>query len=261
MVENNGLPLERPFAEWLLSPAKSKGERCQDCHMPTYDGPAAIGVPDRKGLHRHRFTSVDPALLGGDDPVDKQLIAERDALLATAASLALQVTQTARAGAQLDVSVTVNNLISGHRLPTGSTFIRQLWLRVDVLAGAKTIYTSGDLDVDGDLRDRWSKAAQYNDDDLVSFSSTLLDRDGNPTLFPWKAVEHRHASIAPQQARTATYFVPIPKATNGPLTVRAKLQFRPYPPHLLRLLGLPTAGPRVAVTTIATAEATIGVTP
>ncbi|MEM7291305.1 MAG: 5'/3'-nucleotidase SurE, partial [Pseudomonadota bacterium] len=31
----------------------------QSCHMPTYDGVAALGAPARTGLHRHRFVGVE----------------------------------------------------------------------------------------------------------------------------------------------------------------------------------------------------------
>jgi len=260
VLENNGLPLERPYEEWLQSPAAAAGQQCHDCHMARYDGKAAVSGPDRKGLHRHRFVSVDPALDGLPDAERKELLDARDKLLATAASLSLQVTATIPAGSQLDVSVTVRNEISGHRLPTGSSFIRQFWLAVEVTdKGGKALYVTGDLDKDGDLRDRWSKADRYGDHDLVSFSSQLLDDNGDPTLFPWKAAEHVMASIAPEHERTVTLFAPIPAGAKGPLKVRARLRFRPYPPHLLRLLGLNDMAAKLEISDLAKAEQTVTV--
>lgn len=66
-----------------------------------------------------------------------------------------------------------------------------------------------------------------------------------------------HTKFAPLQNRTTTLFVPIPAGAKGPLTVKAQLLFRPYPPHLLRLLGLDELAKKLSITTMASAAATV----
>lgn len=243
VVETNGLPLERPYEEWLASPAAAQGKPCQDCHMPRYDGTAALGGPQRQGLHEHRFVGVELPVGPGAPALDaatrSKLEGEIAALLGSAAKVQVTLPKPARGGETLDVVVTVHNAIDAHSLPTGSTFLRQVWIDLEVVdADGATVYRSGDLDANGDLRDHWSELDPYGDDDLVTLSSQLLDLAGNPTLFTWHAAEHRRNAIPAGHERTWTYFAPIPATTKGPLQVRATLRFRAYAPFLLRLVGL-----------------------
>lgn len=249
VVELDGLNLERPFAEWQESPAAEEGRPCQTCHMPTSTGPATNqGTRDRT-LRSHRFVGVDLPLLEDFLTPEQELqkLVEAEQLLATAATLLVEPGPFVP-GEQLDLYVTVQNDIDAHNLPTGSTFIRQLWVELTARDVEGTVlYRTGDLDAAGDLRDHWSELDPYGDQDLLSFASNLVDEAGNPELFPWRAAEHTSASLAPLYARTATLFVPTAGATAGPVTVEARLRFRPYPPHLLRALGLEDAISRVPI--------------
>ena len=240
VYETSGVPLERPYAEWLESPAAAAGQTCQDCHMARYDGKAALTGPERKGLHRHRFVGADPPLTTATSDAQRaEMIAARDALMATAAEIRIDLDPAASAGTPLDVHVTAKNRITGHRLPTGTTFIRQVWLALTVTdAKGAMIYQTGDLDANGDLRDAFSELDPYGDHDLVTLGSRLIDAGGNPTRLSWRAVEHTSTTLAPLHERTWTFFVPVAADTPGPLAVKARLRFRAYPPHLLRLIGL-----------------------
>ena len=53
-------------------------------------------------------------------------------LLVSAGDLAILAPQEAPAGAEIDLLVTATNRIPAHNLPTGSTFLRQMWLDVTV---------------------------------------------------------------------------------------------------------------------------------
>jgi hypothetical protein len=147
-------------------------------------------------------------------------------------------------------------------LPTGSTFIRQLWLEVVVRdAHDRVVYETGTLDDNGDLRDHWSSLDPYGDPDLVSFSSSLTNAAGQPELFPWRATEHFRRTLEPLHTRTVTLFVPVPSSMDGPLSVRARLRFRSHPPFLLRALGLTELVPRVEIQDIDEASASVEVVP
>jgi hypothetical protein len=256
VVEQSNLNLERPFQEWLPSPAAAQGRNCQSCHMPTYSGKAAVlaDAPQRDNLHVHRFIGGAMPLAEGfiDDPeLAEQIRTLNQELLRSAGEVEIEVGQSVRAGEQLDLFVTVRNLIDAHSLPTGATFMRQLWLAVTVTdADGNVIYQTGHLDDDGDLRNYWSAADPYGDDDLVEFSSRFVDEQGNPTVFPWKAAEHISGSLPPLYARTVTLFVPTEADTPGPLTIDARLRYREFAPFLLRAIGLPELVERLEITDI-----------
>ncbi len=263
VVESNGLPLERPFEEWQASPAATEGKPCQSCHMPTYDGVAALGGQQRKGLHRHRWIGVELPL-GAGPPLDAAtratMEAEITALLQSAAKVHLELPAQPSPGKVLDVVVTVDNTIGAHSLPTGSTFLRQCWLELVVKDEAgKVVYVSGDFDSKGDLRDHWSEVEPYGDADLVSLSSKLIDLAGNPTPFTWRATEHHRFAIPAGHSRTYTYLVPMAKGAKGALAISARLRFRAYPPWLLRLLGLAPLIDEVPVHDLASAATAVDV--
>lgn len=242
VIELSGLNLERPYEEWLSSPASETGQTCQDCHMPPWSGQAALGGPQREELHDHRFVGAEVPL-GAAEILDAGELAalEEDVaeLMEGAASMYLEVPGEAVPGQQLDVLVTVQNDIEGHHLPTGSTFVRQLWVELTVTDAAGTVlYKTGDLDDNGDLRDHWSELDPYGDDDLLVFHSSLVDERGDPTIFTWHASEHRTNAIPALYQRTATLFVPVPADAVGPLTLETRLRFRSHPPFLLRLVEL-----------------------
>ena len=240
VIEVSGLPLERPYEEWTTSPARDDGRNCQDCHMPTTEGPAANGGPERT-LHNHGFVGVDVPLVEGwlDETELASIRASIDTLLTASGTVLLELPASATAGHTLDVVVTVRNEIDAHNLPTGSTFIRQCWLEVTATdATGRVIYATGDLDENGDLRDRWSALDPYGDDDLVSLGSGFVDDEGVPTLFTHQATEHTSTALQPLHERTVTLFVPVPEDVAGPIDVAARLRFRPLPPFLLRLLEL-----------------------
>jgi hypothetical protein len=259
VVEVSGLELERPYGEWLESPAAVADTRCQDCHMPSYEGQAAAGAPTRT-LHTHRFVGVDVPLTDGFVSAEElaQIRGEVTALLGGAARLELGAPEEIAAGQQLDVLVTVENLISGHNLPTGSTFIRELWVEVTATdANGEVLYQTGHLDANGDLRHHFSELDPYGDSDLLLFNGTLINRDGEPEIFPWKAAELVSTTIPPRYARTRTLFVPTASDTASPVTIRSRLRFRSHPPFLLRALGLDQLLDKIEIHDIASEEMSV----
>jgi len=253
--EVSGLPLERPYAEWLSSPAGAEGRPCQTCHMPESAGVAAVGGAVRT-VHDHRFPGVD--VPDGLDAETTAALRERvGELLAGSGTILLDLPEDVVAGGQLDVVVTVRNELDAHNLPTGSTYNRQLWVEVLVHdAAGELLYETGTLDADGDLRDHWSALDPYGDDDLIALHSDLIDADGQRTRLTHVAVEHRIRALQPLHERTWTLFAPVPGDAVGPLTVSARLRFRPYGPHLFRLLEQEV--PELVITDIDADAATVG---
>ncbi len=240
VIEVSGLNLERPFAEWSTSPAAGTDATCQSCHMPARLGQAAVDGPERT-VHDHRFIGVDLPAEGLADEAEFALHRARvQELLSSTATVSVQTAAAVRAGQQLDLRVTVKNENAAHDFPTGTTFIRQAWVQVQVQdAQGNLLYETGGLDANGDLRDAFSALEPYGDEDLLSLSSNLLDARGNPTILTWQAKEHVSRSLGPLHARTYTLFVPTSSTTQGPLSVQATVKFRPFAPFLFRVLQIP----------------------
>ncbi|MCB9684031.1 MAG: hypothetical protein H6738_01235 [Alphaproteobacteria bacterium] len=255
VVETDGLDLERPYQEWLDSPAKAEGTGCQGCHMPTTRRALVDGGPERDA-HDHRWVGVDEPLTDGfltAQELDDLRAGTRE-LLTGAAALTVDAPATVEVGRTFDLTLTVENRIPAHNLPTGSTFVRQVWLEVVVTdAAGDVVYETGTLDANGDLRDHWSELDPYGDADLLSFSSRLIDHQAAPTVFTWIADEHASTTLPPGYVRTATLFVPTDDVGTWPLTVSARLRFRALPPYLLRLTGLGDRALQVPIHDLATA--------
>jgi nitrate/TMAO reductase-like tetraheme cytochrome c subunit len=239
-VENlNHVQVEFTYSEWEELARTQQDETgdpeirtCQDCHMETYEGPAAVGGPTRT-LHRHTFFGGDVAF--GDFPDAHRQYHGVERLLRDAATL--------RVGAHADhIEVNVRNAFLGHDLPTGSAFDRQVWVEILVTGADGTeLVRSGDLDGNGDLRDAWSELDPGGDPYVTRgdsvFRSYLYDAEGQPTFdFIGAATGVVDRTLPAGGSRTIRYTyegVAVP-----PLTVEARVLYRAYPPFLLRELGI-----------------------
>lgn len=209
---------------------------CQECHMPAYSGPAAVGGADRV-VHRHLFPGIDVPLVPFADS-HRQYRTIQD-LARTAAHVDVDVEATA-------VRVDVTNLVVGHRLPTGSAHARALWIHLAVTGADGEVYLeSGDLDENGDLRDGYSEFDPYGDPWISSgesvFRQYMYDKDGNEVLAELSSV----ASVERQmlesgEVRTIRYdlagYLPVDAAY--PVEIEVKLLYRPAANHILRALGM-----------------------
>jgi hypothetical protein len=262
VVENSGLNLERGYEEWMQSADAGTETTCQSCHMPAREGPAAEGGPIRT-VHNHRWRGVAAVVRGlfiTDEAVLAELDEDIDDLLQSSAEVNLDLPQSVLAGAQLDMLVRIANKITGHSLPTGTTFVRQFWLALTVTdSTGKILYQTGHLDDNGDLRNLWSQVDPFGDPDLITLASEFLDEHGQPVLFPWLAVEHVSRAIPALHERAYTLFPLIPEDAVGPLTVNAALKFREFAPFLFEALGAGALIPLFKVRTIAEAQGTVDV--
>ena len=230
---DEGTGLENTFVEWLDSLLSGQGIECQTCHMPAYSGSAALGVPARPNLHRHTFVGVDYAY---DDFRGIDLEAQKDAiraLLETAVQVTTSLPSAATPGAPLAFDVTVHNHNSGHSIPSGTSFAREMWISVTVRDAAGEIYRSGWLEANADLVD------PADDPDLAFFGSTMYDALGQPTFFTWRAASVDESLLLRfGDARTASYEVALAPGVTGPVTVELALNFRPVNPEMIRELEL-----------------------
>jgi len=119
---------EPTLTEYRASPAAAEGRTCADCHLPD-DGarPLSNDSATPREASSHRFVGFDPPW-GAPPDVAADAAERTRALLAEA--LTLQV-EPAEGG----LTVTVANVGAGHSVPTGATFLRDLWVDVEPLDG------------------------------------------------------------------------------------------------------------------------------
>ncbi|RMH88647.1 MAG: hypothetical protein D6681_14650 [Calditrichaeota bacterium] len=253
LINKNGLPAEITFTEWLKSPFSAMGIECQDCHMPTYTGQAAVDGPVRENLHRHDFIGVDVALLENFSDREEQM-QQVGHLLRNAVTFSVTVPDTAPAGGILPIAWKVENDKTGHDIPSSVTFVRQMWIQVTVTSGADTLYRSGYFDANGDLMDEHSEINPNGDPDLVLFQSKLFYQGQPANVFTADSI---HAGSIPAfQARTGTYSIALNTSPGTPVEVNVRLMFRAMPPYLIRN-GLAHLIPRIPVFEMAGFQKTV----
>lgn len=245
----NGLDVEVTYDEWEGSIYASRGDsHCQDCHMPEYSGQAAVGGPERERLHRHWFTGVDVALT--DFPDHEANLQRVDELLKNAVTFLIDAPATVAAGDTALIVASVDNDKTGHAIPSGTSFARQMWIEISVAdAAGDTLYQTGHLDANGDLRDATT------DPDLVLFNSVV--EVSGATVFTVTELTNR--MLDPFERRDAAYRVAVPEGTPGPLAVSARLRFRPFAPSTVRGAGHPDLVPRIPIFDMAAENATVAV--
>lgn len=205
------LVLQTLFDEWELYAQAGGAATCLDCHMPVKGkGRAADGAdvpfeqdqdaPERT-LHDHSFVAVDYPL---DVPKAREATrARREALLRRAATVSVPKEKVAQKPGSVAFSVDITNSGTGHNLPGGFAFVRQMWFEVVLTdAAGRTLAQSGVLkNVADDLCDAsvvddrenpmrpFVVGCRRSDPSLVSFQQQLVDRiqivrdeSGNPKL-------------------------------------------------------------------------------
>jgi hypothetical protein len=149
------LVLQTTFDEWNIYKQGGGKSTCISCHMPVVKGVTSVaeaasvpfdrdyGGPARE-VHDHGFVGVDYPL----DTVKKRdpQKPKRAALLASAAGF--DVEQSTQ-GNNLVLKFTITNT-TGHNLPTGFAFARQMWIELVVQEGGRTVFSSGLLQKPGD---------------------------------------------------------------------------------------------------------------
>ncbi len=240
VVNPLGVLVERTYTEWRESPYPGRGITCQVCHMPWTAEPIVPGGPVRR-RHSHLMPGVDVPL--SDFPGREQMEEAVEYLLQNALRMLVAVPSELSAQEPLRVRVTLANNITGHDIPTGSIFTRQMWIELIVreTTTGRVLYESGTLDSHGDLRTLHSLDVQQGrvplDTALVIFNGTAL-RNGRPAFF-WEAHAVQFNTIPAFDSRTAVYTVPAPPGGwPAALEVSVRLRFRALPPYLLRAIGL-----------------------
>ncbi|NOY53414.1 MAG: cytochrome c554 family protein [Deltaproteobacteria bacterium] len=248
---HNIMPIENTYTEWRTSPYNTGDPKtsthCQDCHMrqtpsvaatgitarpdtPGFAAPKGMGAKHRTHVWQHWFVggnAMVPELLG--NPAWAQMARDR---LSKAVVVAVKgATKPVRAGKLFRFEVRVDNVGAGHYLPTGLTYVRQMWLHVTVKGpDGRVLYESGGLDRDGNLGP-----------DAVIYKTVLGEggKERKPTFFLPAAVQVlSDKRIRPKGYSVEHYAFVVPEDVRGEIVIRVVVRYRSAPQFLVnKLLG------------------------
>lgn len=229
------VPLEAAYLEWETAGFGMTAKTCQDCHMPEYIGEMIPGGQQRT-LHKHTFVGGAIPLIDFPNKAEHMLLVEE--MLQSALSMSLSAPTTVTTGTVDSLTVSLTNDKTGHKVPTGTPFNRQMWLSVLIKDEiGNIIFESGQFDANGDLKNDYSEFPE-RDSALYNAQSTLIRRNGTHADGTWDAATIDNRSIAPNQTKNVPYLFEIPDGLSGTLEAEVKLRYRSFGPYFLRDLGL-----------------------
>jgi len=203
--------------DWENNEYGRQGIRCQDCHMtPTpgvtkRPGRAALLGKKRENLAFHGF-------IGGSSYVQDELGNKEQAEMSREflrAVAEIELANNITDDGTLELTVNVHNVGAGHKIPTGTTYIRIMWLQVEVVDSAgKRVYSSGQID-----------DKNHVDPNAVFFRVLFKDAEGNLTGKSWQAHGIGYDRRIPAKGKDSeTYRIPLPD--NGEYQVTSRLMYR-----------------------------------
>ena len=215
----DGKEAEITFTEWNRIPGFSMfgGVSCQECHMPLKEN----------GYHSHKFVGVDIDL---SIPLNENSMKDDvQGLLETSASLEFiyqgqEITNLINNDEILTIPITVTSH-TGHSLPSGTSFSRQVWLELVVENGNNIIYESGRVDSNEQLN--------FEDSDLLLFRSEIYGDDGNLSNKVTDIGTIVNYSLLAYSSREKKYELDILNNLEGTLDISARLLFRPFDPNFI----------------------------
>jgi hypothetical protein len=286
-------------SRWHDAASSEKTIECRECHMPLTDSrdPAAGDEADFNrsrgdGKHRsHRFLGANQyipkamGLEGADEHValiERWLRGEHDIPELAgrwrdgpAVPIEIEAPERVAEGGVLDLKVHIINNKVGHDFPTGPLDIIQAWVELEVLdANGTRVYHSGAMDEE-----------HFIETGSFMFKAEPVDRYGNlidrhnlwemvgvrfkRSLFPGSEEVASYNPVctgtAPEGGEAASLDeeaqVPLPTELVGPLTVRAKLNYRKFDQYLLNFAFGADSGATAPVTVMSTDEVTVQLLP
>ncbi|MCQ1535203.1 cytochrome c family protein [Methanosarcina sp. KYL-1] len=218
----NNLTLAATYTEWKESPYAEEGTTCQACHMTPgivgfeeNPGKAASNGPDREHVYTHYFVGGNAFVTDvlGEGRHEKRAIE----YLQHAASLQVKAPESAEPGEAVEMEVEITNSGAGHKIPSGVTEEREIWLELIATdAGGKELYHSGALDEKGKI-----------DSGATVYHTVFADAEGNPTVRVWEAESILSDNrIGPQASAVEKHSFVMPEGASNPIIVTAVLHYR-----------------------------------
>ena len=239
---------QNPYGVWVKateleyseSVYPERGIPCQDCHMQPMGGKPGKMGPLREHNTDHWFGGGFAEFLEGAAAV---YIQGED----------LQVS----AGEEVQFSILVKTMATGHKFPTGSVEERDVWLHVSLNneAGEELLHIPVPLNPD-DPNDKYfitsnAKVAYPSHSTLSDpierdgltegdrlYHSAFLDSEGEFTYAQWVCVEEIENRLDPLEERMENYRFTIPELDKGAYYLTAQLNYRRMPDPLADYFGI-----------------------
>lgn len=214
-----GVHIIDTWDDWKNNEYGKQGITCQNCHMTPTSGISK--APGRSSLMgKQRENIAFHGFIGGSSYLQdavghpEQAEMSREYLRSAAeVKLAEQITDDGT----LELKVEVHNVGAGHKIPTGTTYIRIMWLQVEVADNAgQLVYSSGQID-----------EKNHVDPDAVFFRVLFRDAEGNLTGKSWRAHGIGYDRRIPAKGMDSeTYRIPLPG--KGEYQVTTRLMYRSF---------------------------------
>lgn len=188
-----GAPIFETYSEWEASPQAKEGKACQTCHMPKISGrPIAVGPASSKEVYINSHEAA-----GGHS-----IEALKKAVL-------VKLVEVKRAGDRVRVEVRIENVGSGHKVPTGIPS-RRLILRLQATATGQPLFTA----------DRIYRKV------LVDAEGKVIEKDSDLFLKAAKVKEDNR--LEPRKPRTEYFELLVPEGKPVDIEVQAYYLYQPY---------------------------------
>lgn len=249
-ANRHGLEVKSTFTEWKRSHYADDGIQCQDCHMnlvgylvsgkPIYESGRAAspsrtfgrGTPFRPILYTHRFPGAhSKTQIAGAGVMTVGIETEKPVL---------------SPGDVVTIRVLVDNSKTGHKMPSGSKELRQLWLEIAAYYGDRILsIPAASTGSDGyDVVGQGKADNEILGDDIPKgsriYRAVFVDSGGKQTLSFHDAVKIIFDNrLDASEIRTETYFFTVPRDARGKITFRASLNYLPYRASFSKQFGQP----------------------
>lgn len=256
-----GLAVKSTYDEWRESSYGISGNTssftCQECHM-SKDGFLSKGVAD--------FARGEAAYVNIGFVVNKQkehdklynhsfpgahsIIQQQDALL-----LDFRVgSQALDSGGLFPFAVLVNNERTGHKMPSGSSDLRFMWLVVTATAADGTKIPFLPHTAVPGSSDYYSIAGASPDDAAILandvpagsrlYRSVMVNAAGRQSLFQYDAVEIAFDNrLKATEIRNEMYYLKLPADFSGKVTLEANLYYKGAPSSFTKRIMVPDIRP------------------
>jgi len=174
-------------------------------------GRAALMGKERDNLPFHGFTGGSSYVQDARGNMEQAEMSREFLRAAAEVKLAEEVADDGT----LALTVAVHNVGAGHKIPTGTTYIRIMWLQVEVVDNSgKVVYSSGHID-----------DKNHVDTGAVFFRVLFRDAEGNLTGKSWQAHGIGYDRRIPAKGMDSeTYHIPLPG--KGDYQVTSRLMYR-----------------------------------
>ena len=208
---------------------------------PVYESGCAVNpglivrAPDRPKLYTHRFPGAhSKTQILGTGVITLHIETKKPIV---------------SPGDEITIYIFIDNSRTGHKMPSGSADLRQLWLELEAYNGDKIIPIPA-LPMGADTYDVTGKGPfdqEILGDDIPKgnriYRTIFVDKTGIQTLSSYNAVRITFDNrLNASELRRETYHFKVPNDVKGKLTVKASLNYLPYPSFFSRRFGLPNPG-------------------